>query len=105
MRVRCVSHSDKDFQFTGIFVWVAHNTCGIERRLRWRDSFVDFFYFASSSTYFLLHYLAVAHVSCSGVGIVDGAIHTAQKCESTKGAEFKFQTGLNVTNVSDSSLM
>jgi len=33
----------RNFQFTGIFVGIAHGTSRIELRLRGRDSFVDFF--------------------------------------------------------------
>ena len=80
MRVRCVSRSDKDFQFMGIFVRIAHRASRIELRFCGRDSFVDFFYFASPSAHFLLRDLAVAYVSWSGVGVVDSAVQsTAQE--------------------------
>ena len=61
-------------------MWVAHGASRIELRLSGRDSFSDFFDFASPSAHFLLRGLAAAYVSWFGAGIVDSAIQsTAQK--------------------------
>jgi hypothetical protein len=96
--VRCVSRCDKDFQFTGIFVGVAHGASCIDLRLRGRDCFIDFFDFASPSARFLLGGLAVAHVFWFGSRIAHTTLQCTAQKRSTRCAKSQFQTG-DITNV------